>query len=1155
MRRLRGQLAFSATDLSRHLACGHLTNLRREVALGRRAPPARFADPATELLRERGRDHEQQLLDAYVARGLAVATIEPTGARAGSPEADTARERTVEAMRRGADVIYQGRLERGRWSGYPDFLLRVDLPGTFGAWSYEVADAKLARTAKGEALLQLLLYSDLLAEVQGVAPERMHLALGGGGDGRIESFRIAEHAAYYRLVRRRFEAYVDAPPATLPEPVAHCEFCDWRRVCRAHWRQADHLSFVAGLSADQRRRLTAHGVETLAGLAALPLPPASAIEGIDDAALTRIREQARVQRQAREQQRRIRELITPVEADTGLAALPAPAVADVFAVIDGDRYAGDEGQEYLFGFADRDDRHHTRWALDRDAERAAFEWFVDAVADRWQREAGFHVFHYGGSVTTAVKRLMSRYATREDAVDRLLRGNVFVDLRRVVAQGLRASVESYSLPKLEPFFGFEREVALPAAMGARVDFEAWLESTDPGPRADSRPRDVCAALARANRDTCRSMRRLADWLEACRDELASEIGQPLPRPDARPEARDTEHDRAAATAELFAALTAGLPEDDDALDADQRARRLLAHLLDFHRREAKSMWWEYFERCSRTAEEHVEDRVTLGGLRHTGEVARVSRSVIHRYHFPPQRHDFEVGDAPHDPATGSSAGTVMALDDQAGTIDLKRGARSMTPHPTALVPLDNVRAGVLADSLYRLAQAVADNGFEARSPRQAAFDLLRRAAPRIRGGPPAAEGAELVPPGETPLQAVRRIAPLLDRTVLPVQGPPGSGKTYTGARMILDLLAGGQQVGVTANSHKVISNLLGAVCQAAREEGIDVRGIQKANAADACPHLDIQPATTNAAVAAALAGGKANLAGGTAWLWAREEMTDAVDVLVIDEAGQMSLANTLAVSQTARSLVLLGDPRQLDQPLQGVHPPGADTSALGHLLDGAATIAPARGVFLGETWRMHPAVCTFTTDQFYDGRLTARPELERQKVIGPGLLAGQGLRLVPVEHAGNTKSSPEEAARVSELIGELLAGGGAWIDSRGDRAPLTLDDILVVAPYNAHVATLRRALPDGARIGTVDKFQGQEAPIAIYSMASSTPEEAPRGMAFLYSLHRLNVATSRARCVAAIVASPALFTPDCRTPEQMRLANPFCRLREMAGDAADQPGR
>ena len=1175
MRNADGRLAFSATDLSRHLSCSHLTSLRRAVALGEIDPPPPYDDPRADVLRQRGIEHEQRLLEQLAADGRTVETITATDTPFSHRDRAAAAAQTREAMRRGADVIYQGRLEDddGRWSGYPDFLLRVDRQSALGGWSYEVLDAKLARSAKGEALLQLLLYSDLLKRVQETEPEWMHLAL-GGGDGRAEaSFRVVEYAAYYRAVRRRFEAHAGTPPETYPEPVEHCTICDWKQSCAAQRRADDHLSLVAGITRGQRRRLVAREVATMADLAALGLPAVPRVDGVGDGALARIREQARVQDQARRERRRIHELITPVEADKGLAALSEPSDGDVFFDLEGDAFATDGGLEYLFGIAERDGGYEARWALDQETEKRVFERFIDAVMARWQRHPGFHIYHYGAYETTAVKRLMGRYATREEEVDRLLRGDVFVDLHRVVRQGLRASVERYSIKKLEAFYGFTRGVELTAATRALIRFEAMLESGD----ADGAADDLRAQVEGYNRDDCLSTLRLAEWLEACRHAWQARTGEAVPRPAPRDGERAQERESAAEIAALFETLTAGLPVDDADLDDDQRARRLLAHLLEFHRREEKSMWWEFFDRCGFTEQEHVENRATLGALTCAGEVAQVKRSVIHRYRFPEQPHEIEVGDAPKNPATAESdelkkgfCGTVVALDEAAGTLDLKRGRSSPVPHPAALVPLDGVNSKVLQESLLRLARDVASSGFAPDSRRRAAFDLLQRVPPRAETTPPPGQAprpnpSNLVAQGETPLDAVRRIAPGLDGAVLPVQGPPGSGKTHTGARMILDLLARGRRVGVTANSHKVISNLLDAVCEAAdrrpEEEGrtggepdhtpagqtpADVRGIQKANDGDGCPDPRIAQTGSNEAVAAALAAGEANLAGGTAWLWAREEMAGAVDVLVIDEAGQMSLANTLAVCQAARSLVLLGDPRQLDQPIQGVHPPGADVSALGHLLGGSATVDPTRGVFLEHTWRMHPDVCAFTTEQFYESRLHTRPELARQTVIGPGPLAGHGLRFVAVEHAGNTNASDEEADRVVALMHERLDAGAAWIDKDGVRRPLALEDVLIVAPYNAHVAVLRARLPAGARVGTVDKFQGQEAPIVIYSMATSTADEAPRGMEFLYSLHRLNVATSRARCVAAIVANPALLTPDCRTPAQMRLANPFCRFLELA---------
>jgi uncharacterized protein len=407
---------------------------------------------------------------------------------------------------------------------------------------------------------------------------------------------------------------------------------------------------------------------------------------------------------------------------------------------------------------------------------------------------------------------------------------------------------------------------------------------------------------------------------------------------------------------------------------------------------------------------------------------------------------------------------------------------------------------------------------------------------------------ELAETGEDPVIIAKRAALSLDASVLPVQGPPGSGKTFSGARIIVQLVSQGRRVGITAVSHKVISNLLREVCSAARESGVGLQAVQKlTNEGDpGCDDPMVTSVYDNGEVLDALASRTAQVAAGTAWLWARADMEHSVDVLVVDEAGQMCLANTLAVSQSAESLVLLGDPQQLDQPQHGVHPPGTDVSALAHLLRGHPTIDPDHGLFLAETWRMHSDVCAFISELFYEGRLMPRPENQKQRLNCEGSLDGTGLRFGPVVHAGNQNESPEEVEQVAKLIGTLLRDSSTWTSKTGQTRVLTLDDILVVAPYNAQVSALAAKLPAGSRVGTVDKFQGQQAPIVFYSMATSTSEDAPRGMEFLYSLHRLNVAVSRAQCVAVIVASPALFQVQCRTPRQIELANAFCRYLETA---------
>jgi hypothetical protein len=396
---------------------------------------------------------------------------------------------------------------------------------------------------------------------------------------------------------------------------------------------------------------------------------------------------------------------------------------------------------------------------------------------------------------------------------------------------------------------------------------------------------------------------------------------------------------------------------------------------------------------------------------------------------------------------------------------------------------------------------------------------------------------------ETTLAAATRLSLHLDSTVLPIQGPPGAGKTYTGAHMICALAKAGKRVGVTANSHAVIQTVLESVVEAANGLGQSIRCIHKVS--DNEPDVPgIRFSTSNPDVLQAI-GTSCQVAGGTAWLWSRSDAANSVDVLFVDEAAQMSLANVVAVSQAADSVVLLGDPRQLEQPMQGTHPEGTGVSALDHILGDHATIPADRGLFLEETWRLHPDICAFTSELFYEGRLRSLNGLENQQIKSTGRLKGTGLRFLPVTHHGNQNSSPEEADEVQKLVTEILSTGTTWISKDGVEAPVTIQDVVIIAPYNAQVFELQQRIP-GARIGTVDKFQGQQAPIVIYSITTSTHADAPRGMEFLYSLNRLNVATSRARCVCVLVGSPSIFEPDCRTPRQMNLANAFCRYLEMA---------
>ena len=1126
MRKTSTSLELTATDLVGFLNCRHLSYLDLAVAEG--ALPKPFVwDPMLEILSERGSAHEEAYVQHLILAGWDVARIDKIG-----PSAET-EDHTLTAMQGGASVIVQGALSHDCWGGRPDILRRVEAPSTLGSWSYEAMDTKLSRETKAGTILQLCLYSDLLREAQGVAPEFMYV-VPPWTDFKPQQFRFADFAAYFRKAKRALRrALTDGSGVdTYPEPTAHCDICRWRIVCDGRRRKDDHLSLVAWITKTQINELRRRGVSTVKSLASLPLPLEWKPERGSVQSYERVREQARLQVEAREYGTPRFELL-PVETGFGLACLPEPSAGDVFLDFEGDPFVGEYGLEYLIGYQFRDLTgewtYTSDWAFTRQDERIAFETFVDFVMVRWQQHPGMHVYHYAPYEPAALKRLMGRYATREEEIDQMLRAKLFVDLFGVVRHSVRASVESYSIKRLEAFYDFERQAALPDANVALANLQASIELNDTPSIAE----DIKFVVRAYNEDDCRSTLHLRDWLEQLRRQLVN-AGTEVPRPDLNDgTVSENLTDWIIKIRALADRLTAGVPDDPEQRNEEQQARWTLANILDWHRRELKTAWWEYFRLSDLSAKELRDERASLSGLTFVGAFGGRPQTPIHRYSFPPQETEFR-GSEELKSVGGDSLGAVEAISIGDGTIDIKKRKDTAEVHPEAVFAHKVVRCPEQQNALVRIGEYVADHGLYGDGPYQAARDLLLRASPRLRG-------ATIREPGETTLEAAIRLCGHLHGGVMPIQGPPGAGKTYTGARMICELVRLGKTVGITANSHKVIRNLIDATIEAADELGVDLHCCHKTDEPEAPQHR-LSFAQSNADLLDNL-GSSTQVGGGTAWLWATQDATDKVDVLFVDEAAQMSLANVLAVSQAARTVVLIGDPQQLDQPTQGSHPEGTDVSALAHILGGEQAIPPDRGLFLAETWRLHPSICDFTSEVFYAGKLKPKAGLERQVIKGS--VSGSGLRYLSVAHTGDQNCSPEEAVAIGDLVQSMLAGGATWVDAEGQEKPLALHDIMVITPYNAQVFEIQQRLP-GARVGTVDKFQGQEAAIAIYSTATSSPADAPRGMEFLYSLNRLNVATSRARSMSILVSSPQLFEAECRTPRQMQLVNAFCRFLEMA---------
>ena len=1169
------RLRLSASDVANFVACQHRTRLDLLAARGALRRARQF-DLGFQDLVKRGEAHELTVLERFRADGRSITQINQR------PDADAeAAQATREAIGSGTDVIYQGVLlgaspdAATALLGRPDFLVRADLLAAPdgeprpGGLHYEVVDAKLARTAKARAVAQTAFYSHLLAALQGVRPRWMHLALGRGD---LVALKVGDYAAYERQARRALGTFIATDPGhnpptdPYPEPVEHCVICRWDDLCKDRRRRDDDLSLVAGITKDQRRTLKTAGVSTRRGLASLDVLPGG--NAASRQSLQGARRQARLQ-VATEDEGRIRYEILDPERDVagallinrGLLALPEPASGDLFFDIEGARYYSEDGQEfglqYLFGVVDTADtdargrpRYTQIWAFDRPGEKRAFEELVDFITERRRRHPGLHVYHYNhyeptsvdhltelhGTRQEAVGRLMGRFATREDEVDDLFRRGVFVDLYRVVRQGVRAGVESYSIKRLEPLVGYTRQMDLRQATENLISFDAALE--DQTAQEAGETKRVVAAY---NEDDCRATLALRDWLEQRRADLAGRLGEELPRPAAVEEPESTEDPE---VTRIRSALLAGLPADVPERTGEQNAKALLADLLDWHRREAKPAWWRYFQVRTLSAPELVDEPDALGGLTGGDVVDQVKRSVVRRFAFPPQEYKFKRGDTAVDPASGKGY-PVWAVDDEHGTIDLKAAQAYAGPWPAALVEDSPVNTTVLADRLRDLGDRVLREGV---TGQDAGTALLLRLRPDAGDGP----AGPLRGDGESVTDAAVRLVLALRGSYLPIQGPPGTGKTFTAAGQILELIKAGRTAGITGPSHAVIHNLLGKVTARADQLGVARPRIGQRPGQDTSYLHPGAASLEHGALETGLRDGDLDIGAGTAWLWAREQFQGTVDTLFVDEAGQMSLASILAVAGAARNLVLIGDPQQLAQPSQAAHPPGAGVSALEHILGDHRTVPPDAGLLLDQTWRMHPRLCRFTSETFYDGKLTYADGLERQEILGDATLRGSGLRgsglrVVAVEHEGNTSASPEEAAEVARLVRRLV--GREWQDKDGVRRAIGADDVLVVTPYNAQIRAIEDALvqagcPGGVRVGTVDKFQGREAPVAIYSMATSSADDAPRGLEFLYDPHRLNVATSRAKAMAVVVASSDLIRVACKTPRQMHLANALCRAWE-----------
>jgi uncharacterized protein len=1197
-------LVYSASDLVVASQCEYQLLRKLDEKLGR-LPKAEF--PEDKMLRRSaalGDRHEHRVLDRFVAdfgwwdesTGKGVYDVVPGDAT--SRQSLTAKHaESLAALEAGADVVFQAAFFDGQFHGRSDFLVKQ------GDGVYAVYDSKLARHAKVTALLQLAAYAEQLLKA-GIEPApQLTLVLGatvqrqgrasspGDGFDYVHSdHRLADVLPVFRERRARFLHLTQAhrsgsdPVQWGAVGITACGRCDY---CKEQVTLHRDLLMVAGMRLSRRKRLMEEGIATIDALALKP--------DTGDSTLRRLREQARLQTgigvpdgsvgytdKAGEQ----KNISYTVLESNSLARLPRPDSGDIFFDFEGDPLWQDQatgrwGLEYLFGVIENPSEQDVKpvfrpfWAHNRAEERQAFVDFLDYVTERRRKYPDMHIYHYAAYEKTALRNLSVLHTVGEAAVDNLLRDGVLVDLYDTVRHSIRISENSYGLKKLEPLYMGEhlRSGDVTDAGASVVAYADYCSARDSGDA--NLAATILAGISDYNEYDCLSTLELRNWLLKLAAERSIEPTGKVAGASLRPETEPGKYEAAPEETALLS-YAEGLPPAERA-EPDGRAVSMVAAAVGYHRREDKQFWWAHFDRLDKPVSEWENTRDCF--IVERGEVLQDWAKPTPRSNpartlrlfgraadgsgFEPGKTYFRMYGPPVPEAldgkqlsalgrAGASGTEVLAVEDPS-TVDrpedglvvserLPRNASPFSQLPMALTPDAPVSTAGQRAALSELAVKV--RAALPSWPRDPGLDLLRRRPPRLRNLtwlPPVQDGADGY------ADAITAAVMDLDYSYLAVQGPPGSGKTFVGSHVVARLVERGWKVGVVAQSHAVIEHML---CAAIQKAGLDPRLVAKE-----VKHENPLPWTScgKADVDRLLAASGGGLIGGTAWTMTGSGLSPgSLDLMVIDEAGQFSLANTLAVSRATKRLLLLGDPQQLPQVTQGTHPEPVDESALGWLADGHHTLPPELGYFLATSWRMHPELCQAVSELSYDGRLHSAAAAAARRLEG----ASAGVECVYVAHSGNSTQSPEEAAEVVRQVQAHL--GLWWVDPEeieGTESPLlgrplSAKDVLVVAAYNAQVQVIRHELQraglGGVRVGTVDKFQGQEAPVVIVSMAASSAGEVPRGMDFLLSRNRINVAISRGKWRAVIVRSPELTNYLPTRPEGLEQLGGFLGLCQNA---------
>ena len=1036
-------------------------------------------------------------------------------------------KKTIESMEKGYEIIHGGYLKKDKWVGEFDFLeINKTHKSKFGNYSYQVIDTKNSNRPKPDHIIQLGMYTYMLKHTQGFLPKRFTIVL---KEMVKEEVQVSQVNEFFEIHRDSYEKFGESKNfnKAKPEKCSFCQICQWKEECDKIWIKKDYLRQIGGLTKVHLKKLLELKIDTGTKLSKQDIK--KKIKGFRKEISYKLITQAKLQKEFEKNQKPIFQINEKnLNSLKGFNLLPQPSESDLFFDIESvEDHMFPGGLEYLFGiyYIDRgQEKFKTLWAHNKKEEKKNVIDFFDFTKSHFKKHPSAKIYHYGSYEITALQKLTSFHKVKGVEYDHYLHLDKFVNLLNVNKQGLFISENSYSLKNIEKFYDFKRQGDIQKGDVSQEYYSEWMETQD---------QKYLDEIESYNKQDCRSTYELHQWLLKIKPKETSWfISQ---KKDEEMKLRDWEID-----------MINYQKKVENSEIKDKKLKQLMIDIIGFYNRENKPDWREFFERKMMSDEELIEDPECIGNMKSVGKPTKDKRSYLYTYIFEDQ--DFKLRKSKkaviannQDVEQKDYAGKIIDIDYTKKHLLLRRGVnQGMLPETLSIGPNMPLGSANLVLNIYKFIDAVINR----EKKNKALLDFLFKNHPRIKGIKP---GDKIISSNDFDKE-IPKVISNLENSYIYIQGPPGTGKTTQLANAITELLKQNKKIAITGLSHKVIHNLLTRVEEMAKDKKVSFKGYKRGTLEDEDTIFNGELTKTyerDPIFMNALKENEAQVFAGTKFHLASNYYDKKIDYLFIDEAGQLSLTDLIAIGNIAKNIILAGDQLQLGQPIKGSHPGESGKSILDYLLDGKDTIAEDKGIFLNKTFRLHPKINEFISTNFYEERLVCDESVNKRVVQFNKklLIKNSGIHFIEMKHENNVQTSIEEFKVIRDLMKEMI---GLEYDDGKKKRKLVVDDFLIISPYNTQVNLLLSKLEESKiknpRVGTIDKFQGQEAPITIISMTSSDSDSLPRNKEFFFSRNRLNVAISRAQIASIILFNPNLLNSSPKNIDQIKLMNNFFKI-------------